>query len=250
MSRCLTAAWARLNQGEFVKLIRKRLTYANVMSSIAVFLILGGATAFAAKKISSNQIKGNSITTGKIKKEAVTASKIKKNSITTVKIKNSAITGPKVNLSTLGTVPSATNATNATNLTGQTPFFIRLGFGQSQTIAANGAVSLVAFCDQTGGNDRARILEQTSVAGAVAGGADDHSGEAGDFLQPGTPIDEREFGANTTASGLTRVASYIDQGFVLGPEGKMLTANSEGIALGINYGNSGCLFAGVVNALG
>jgi hypothetical protein len=31
-----------------LKQIRKRLTYANVMSSIAVFLILGGATAFAA----------------------------------------------------------------------------------------------------------------------------------------------------------------------------------------------------------
>ena len=36
-------------QGDlFVKQIRKRLTYANVMSSIAVFLVLGGATAFAA----------------------------------------------------------------------------------------------------------------------------------------------------------------------------------------------------------
>ena len=31
-----------------MKPIRKRLTYANVMSSIAVFLVLGGATAFAA----------------------------------------------------------------------------------------------------------------------------------------------------------------------------------------------------------
>ena len=34
-----------------MKQIRKRLTYANVMSSIAVFLVLGGATAFAASKI-------------------------------------------------------------------------------------------------------------------------------------------------------------------------------------------------------
>jgi hypothetical protein len=51
-----------------VKHIRKRLTYANVMSSIAVFLILGGATAFAAKKIGSNQLKSNSVTTAKIKK--------------------------------------------------------------------------------------------------------------------------------------------------------------------------------------
>ena len=77
--------------------IRKRLTYANVMSSIAVFLVLGGATAFAASKIGSNQLKANSVTTGKIKKNAVT----------TAKIKNGAVTGAKVKLSTRGTVPNS-----------------------------------------------------------------------------------------------------------------------------------------------
>ena len=62
--------------------IRKRLTYANVMSSLAVFLILGGATAFAAiKKIGANELKANSIKTGKIVKEAVTAGKIKNGAV-------------------------------------------------------------------------------------------------------------------------------------------------------------------------
>ncbi len=79
-----------------MKQIRKRITYANVMSSIAVFLVLGGGAAYAATKIGSNQIKGNSITTGKIKKEAVTAGKIKKNAITTAKIKNLAVTNGKL----------------------------------------------------------------------------------------------------------------------------------------------------------
>ncbi len=110
-----------------MKLIRKRLTYANVMSSIAVFLVLGGATAFAATKIGSNEIKGNSITTGKIKKEAVTKAKIKKssvdsskladNAVITSKLAKDAVTGEKVNESTLGTVPSATSAITASNLT-------------------------------------------------------------------------------------------------------------------------------------
>jgi hypothetical protein len=36
---------------------------------------------------------------------------------------------------------------------------------------------------------------------------------------------------------------------VLGPEGKMITANSEGIALGLNYGGTVCLTAGVVNLI-
>ena len=50
-----------------MKQIRQRLTYANVMSSIAVFFILGGATAFAATKIGANELKANSVLTGKIK---------------------------------------------------------------------------------------------------------------------------------------------------------------------------------------
>lgn len=88
--------------------IRKRLTYSNVMSSLAVFLVLGGASAYAAKKIGSNGLKSNSVTTAKIKKNAVTTAKIKKNAITTAKIKNStvstekiknaAVTGEKINV--------------------------------------------------------------------------------------------------------------------------------------------------------
>ncbi len=76
--------------------IRKHLTYANVMSSIAVFLVLGGASAYAAKKIGSNQLRGGSVTTAKIKRNAVTTSKIKKNSITTAKIAKGAVTNGKL----------------------------------------------------------------------------------------------------------------------------------------------------------
>lgn len=83
-----------------MKQIRKRLTYANVMSSIAVFLILGGGAAYAAKKIGSNQLKANSVTTAKIKKNAVTAKKIKKG----------AVTGAKIATGAVGTAKLANNA--------------------------------------------------------------------------------------------------------------------------------------------
>ena len=42
-----------------MKQIRKRLTYANVMSSLAVFLVLGGATAFAATQLAKNSVGTN-----------------------------------------------------------------------------------------------------------------------------------------------------------------------------------------------
>lgn len=231
-----------------MKLIRKRLTYANVMSSIAVFLVLGGASAYAAKKIGSNEIKGNSITTGKIKKNAVTASKIKKNSITTAKIKNGAVTGPKINLSTVGTVPSATTASN---LVGQQSFFIKLSPGQIQTIATNGAVSLVAVCETGvgGTNDRVRVLGQTTQDRSILDGVDDLTGPT-TFLNVGTPPDERQLVSREIASGQTVVNGEIDQGFVMAPNGQAITTNSEGLALGLNYAGATCIVGGVVNLIG
>jgi hypothetical protein len=126
-----------------VKQIRKRLTYANVMSSIAVFLILGGATAIAAKKIGTNQLKAGAVTTGKIKKEAVTTAKIKKN----------AVTGAKVNEGTLGQVPSAVNANSAGNagtVNGQSvnKIFKTLNAGESGVLVASiGGFIITASCE-------------------------------------------------------------------------------------------------------
>lgn len=81
-----------------MKKLRGKLTYANVMSTIAVFIALGGATAFAA-----TQLAKNSVGTKQIKKNAVTGAKVKDNSLT----------GADINAATLGTVPKATNASSA-----------------------------------------------------------------------------------------------------------------------------------------
>jgi len=84
-----------------VKQIRKRLTYANVMSSLAVFLVVGGATAFAAGELGKNsvgtaQLKKNAVTTAKIKKEAVAAGKIKNGAVGTSKLSAGSVTGEKL----------------------------------------------------------------------------------------------------------------------------------------------------------
>jgi hypothetical protein len=136
------------------------------MSSLAVFLILGGATAFAAsKKIGANEIKANAIVTGKIAKEAVAEGKLKNgavtagklgggavstdkiadnavttpkiadNAVTTGKIANDAVTGDKVKESTLSQVP---NAANAAKLGGISPS----GFLGSTVTVARGSSSV------------------------------------------------------------------------------------------------------------
>jgi hypothetical protein len=85
-----------------MKSVRKRLTYANVMSSIAVFLVVAGGSALAANQLGKN---------------TVGTKQLKSNAVTTAKIKNGAVTGSKIQASTLGTVPSATTAGTATNAT-------------------------------------------------------------------------------------------------------------------------------------
>jgi len=124
--------------------IRKRLTYANVMSSIAVFLVLGGATALAAVQLGKN-----SVGTKQLKKNAVTTAKIKKNAVTTAKIKSGAVTGDKVNLGTLGTVPSAQSAENANSVDGQSAHKLRtiIPEGQSATVAVVSGFTITGTCN-------------------------------------------------------------------------------------------------------
>jgi hypothetical protein len=104
-----------------MKFVRGRLTYANVMSSIAVFLVLAGGSAFAAAKLGKN-----TVGTKQLKNNAVTTAKVKADAITGAKVKNGSLSGSDINLGTLGTVPSAdsaktavsaSNAANAVNAT-------------------------------------------------------------------------------------------------------------------------------------
>lgn len=79
--------------------LARRPSPAMVVALIALVLALTG-TAWAAlgkNSVGTKQLKANAVTTAKIKKEAVTAKKVKKQSLT----------GTQINLTTLGTVPSA-----------------------------------------------------------------------------------------------------------------------------------------------
>jgi hypothetical protein len=94
----------------FKRQLRKRVTYANVMSTIAVFLCLGGATAVAAGTLGKNtigqrQLKSKAVTTGKLANNAVNGSKVA----------DGSLTGADINVGALGTVPSAVTATSAGN---------------------------------------------------------------------------------------------------------------------------------------
>jgi hypothetical protein len=59
---------------------RPRLTYANVIATLALFLAIGGGAVWAAGRIGTSQIKNGAVTTKKIKNNAVTGAKAKESS--------------------------------------------------------------------------------------------------------------------------------------------------------------------------
>jgi hypothetical protein len=232
-----------------VKKIRKRITYANVMSSIAVFLVLGGASAYAAKKIGSNEIKGNSITTGKIKKNAVTASKIKKDSITTAKIKNGAVTGPKINLGTLGTVPSANvaNTANVANsLAGRIPISLFVGPG-TRDVTTVGPFTIQVDCAiNNGGNDEGRFLLRTSVNGAAM---DDNNGD--EFVPFNTSDNPAELYEESTTTGEPDIEASEDGDLIaVGPEGTAILLQGESIGFNLTNHAGQCYFGALLQKIG
>jgi hypothetical protein len=109
--------------------MRPKLTFANVMSCLALFVALGGlavAAGLPKNSVGTKQLKKNAVTTVKIKDGAIGATKIQDGAIGAAKIQdrvitgaqiaNGSLTGTQVNASTLGTVPVAERANRADSL--------------------------------------------------------------------------------------------------------------------------------------
>src|SRR4029078_9617720 len=96
--------------------LRSNLTYANVMATLAVFLVLGGGTALGAIVVSSNSqvaqntisghappagkhanIIGGSLNATDLAANAVTGPKIAANAVTGAKVLDNSLTGADVN---------------------------------------------------------------------------------------------------------------------------------------------------------
>jgi hypothetical protein len=139
-----------------------KFSYANVTSTLALFIALTGATAYAATKLPDKsvgefQLRPGAVTAEKLRKAAVTAPKIKEgaikqgkiangsivasklslgsvasssiqdSSITNSKLAPEAVTGDKALESTFSQVPSAAKADFATNAeSGNPPAFARI----------------------------------------------------------------------------------------------------------------------------
>jgi hypothetical protein len=81
--------------------MKMKPTYANVISTLALFIALTGATAYAASKLPDRsvgefQLRPGAVTAEKIRKNAITAPKIKAEAVKQGKIANGSITAAKL----------------------------------------------------------------------------------------------------------------------------------------------------------
>ncbi|HTR73732.1 MAG TPA: hypothetical protein VMH33_00555 [Solirubrobacterales bacterium] len=81
-----------------LRAIGRRLTYANVIATLALFLALGGGAVWAASqaKVGAGMLKANAVTSAKIRANAVTEAKIRGGAVTKAKLKAGAVTFGKI----------------------------------------------------------------------------------------------------------------------------------------------------------
>jgi hypothetical protein len=136
-----------LEEAEMLRAVLRRLTYANVIATLALFLALGGGAVWAAKnhhraaKVGTGKLKPNAVTAGKIKANAVTQAKIRNNAVTNAKIRDGSVDLGKIAADTF-LVAAATSSPVAVN----GPSAVPVSFPTPVTFApAGGSVYLMSF---------------------------------------------------------------------------------------------------------
>jgi hypothetical protein len=126
--------------------LRRQITYANVVSTLALVLAMGGGAVYAAGKIGGDQIKKGAIHSFQIKNSQVRRQDIAGGSINSKKVSNESLTGKDIKEDTLGLVPLAQDART---LNGATLRTVRVSQGDgagSANVLSVGGLSASLSC--------------------------------------------------------------------------------------------------------
>ncbi len=202
-----------------MKSARRHLSYANVISTICLFVLLGGG-AYAAARLPAK-----SVGTAQLKAGAVTGAKIK----------DGTITGAKVDSRTLGPVPTATSADHATNADSATS----ANHATSADLAANAKLlggtpassfvsnSQVGYIDRTFSGctlSVACVSDVLTIAGVTVRATCEYNGGLGAMIL-------RVIGAARTGYGFTTNSNEARRGQFEG-DGNVIATVSTGTELG------------------
>ncbi len=180
--------------------LRRHLTYANVIASIAVFLAFGGV-GYAATTLNGKRIVNHSIGAGKLKNGTLTSAQVKKNSLT----------GAVIEEASLGAVPQAQNAVSATTAE-----------------SANSAASAETAGYAT--NADHAVSADTAASASTAEDADTVDGLTASQLQVSCPADTELFGGMCWDEDARTAHGWVVASVECGEEGGRLPSLSELVA--------------------
>jgi len=174
--------------------MRSRFTYANVASSLALFLAVSGGTAIAAATIGSSDIKSHAVTGSKIASNAVTGSKVKNGSLTASDFGGSLPSGPQGATGATGAAgPAGAAATNLWGVVGSNAKLI-----QGNGIVAVGVLGPGAYLVQFNQNVN-NCSAQATVGGWNQGGSGESVTGGQASVQPS---------GNATATAATQITVF------------------------------------------
>jgi hypothetical protein len=145
-----------------------RLSYANVASTTALVLAVGGGTAYAAGLVGTDDLAKGAVTTPKLAKSAVVSSKVKNGSIQLLDLAATPMTRSVVRTEsgTMAASPGSTGQTyslNAVCNAGET--VLGGGFETSPVVSVDGQPNLLAVVDRPSVNGAGVVTEGNPADG-------------------------------------------------------------------------------------
>jgi hypothetical protein len=137
--------------------LQGKLTYANVVSTLCLFVVLGGS-AYAAFKV-----RPNSVGTRQLKSKAVTTGKLANGAVTGAKVAEATLSGANINMAALGTVPAAASAAHASNAD-------TLGSERHTASCPEGTTLIRGICFDSISNAAVNTVTEAADACAAKGG--------------------------------------------------------------------------------
>lgn len=251
--------------------IRTKLTYANVMSTLAVILVIGGGTAWAAglgrNSVHSRNIAPGAVKTSDLANGAVNADRLKANAVTGTKIADNAVDARQIADNVVGARHLADGSVGAGKLasdlqgklnTLQTSNVVRADVtGTSEAtspelpLLSHGPFRMYAKCWTDPGNVTvARTYVATTIPGTLASGTSTtYHGANGFYLDPSTVEINRRItnlgvtptNANFFGGGATMIAGSKSVGFSVTGFAKGASVASDATNYGAGSGK--CVFS-------
>ncbi len=170
-----------------MKLPRPRLTYANVVASLALFVALGGvgyaATTLPQGSVGPTQIRAEAVRTGKIADRAVTAEQIRAEAVRTGKIADGAVTTVKLAKDVRERIALGGGAPAVTTIP-SIPESVKHAETADRAATA-GSATTAAHADSAGGAATADLATTAKDSDALGGQPADHYMTADSVLQSG-----------------------------------------------------------------